>query len=1330
MEHLQGERVRFRLADRIPKISLAEKAAPLYISKLSIYEEGFELNDTKYRLGVIRKALEGPNPKIIEDDNREGGIEIDIDRFGFENYSLPELTPGDILIKDYRPQMRLGFELVSGGSGRLEELAEERVLESRNRLTDLKRQKMELEQVSEENLANMPMEKGRDQPERRIKVLSQDERLERINQSIRYVKEELEYTEYDLQRYQCKRDNLPSPYDMFIQLTKTSPDGNVYFERVKYDKTLDGARKYLICKFLGNRRVVTKIRSLSFWAHLRGGLVVGLPEGIKLDVREFGTSGNLTEVLQRVETILEHPTRPFTRLKSDGLRLEDAQNPKVQNAGVLVLVNSLDVDVIALCREVPNKKFVVTIGDRIEQGGYAMIVENLINTKGTLGTCYEFNQLSWPTEISARSAIVSRFENAIVEDRSQTMSSTMPDAERKLSYECLKCVIQKLEVNFRFHLAERLPKIRFAEKVVPLYISKLSITGEGFELNDTIYQIGVFRQAREGANPQIIERENQSGGCTRDIDRFGFEKRSLPELTPGDILIEDFDHGPWELTNVLEKEEAKVLASKNTLYLLDREKMELENASEEDLGKYPMEIDLDEESDDSMDAYQLDRSRDRVLRREKRLEEINLRIQYEKSVLEYAELDVQRHQCKRDNLPSPYDMFIQLTKSSPDGTVYIERVHYDKSLWKARKYLICKFLGNRKVVTKIKSLSFWWLHNEGLVIGLPEGIKLDVQEFGTSGNCSEVLQRVEPILEHPNRPFTRLGSNGLRVEDAQNPKVRNAEVLVLDNVFVDCVAVCREVPNKKIVINIGIELELEHFRVLVENLIDTKGTLGTCYEIAVSNEDRARTVQSVIGERFKNSVVRERRSTMSSAIPDADKKLSYDCLKCVIQQFEVNFRFRLAERLPNIRSAEKASPLYISNLSISEGCFQLNHTIYRLGVIRQAREGPTPETIRSENLIGGCPKDIDQFGFKKRSLPELTRGDILIQEYNPAMELNENLELAEARLVRDQRMLANLEREKMELENAPENPAEEILVQPEQLDGRRRRRNQGLTREERLEAINSRIRHTRMSLENAELNVLRFQCKRDNRPLPYDMFIQLTKNSPDSTVHTERLHYYKSLREAQKYLIGKFFGNRQLVTKIKSLGFTALQREGLIIGLPEGVKFDVQEFSSSGNLAEVLQRVETILEHPTRPFSRLSTSGLKLEDAQNPKVRDAGVLVLCSRFANCVALCREVPNKKIEINSGLDMQPEQFGLLVENLINTKGTLGTCFEIFRIMDEGKASDALRFIAGRFENAVVGERLVTIPLPNQLQLDVSYAQSQLFSIIFMYTIKLEVVQSQNN
>ncbi|PIC54070.1 hypothetical protein B9Z55_003482 [Caenorhabditis nigoni] len=431
-------------------------------------------------------------------------------------------------------------------------------------------------------------------------------------------------------------------------------------------------------------------------------------------------------------------------------------------------------------------------------------------------------------------------------------------------------------------------------------------------------------------------------------------------------------------------------------------------------------------------------------------------------------------------------------------------------------------------------------------------------------------------------------------------------------------------------------------------------------------------------------------------------------------------RFQLAQRLPKISLAEKAVPLYISALSIYESSFQLNDTIYQFGVIRQAREGPNPETIEMQNLEGGCPQDIDRFGFRKRSLPDQTRQDVF------------DLECRKARLMITHRQLIALERERMELKNVPENLEEEDLVDPHQLDIRIR--NQGPnSRDERLEGLNESIRYLKLGLEIEELDVQCYQCKRDNRPSPFDMFIQLTKTSPDGTDYIERFNYDKSLKEARKYLICKLFENRQLVTKIKSLRFWGLPHDEIVSSRPEGIKFDVQEFTTSGNLSEVLPRVETILEHPNRPFTSLSLNEWKLEDAQNPKVRSAEVLVLNNnniRFADCVALCREVPNKKIKINSDLYIHPDQFGLLVENLIDTKGTLGTYHEITRIREEDEARDALRFIAERFENAVVGERLVTIPLPSELQLVVSYEPYQFNSSILMYTIKMEVVQSQNN
>ncbi|CAO4360239.1 unnamed protein product [Caenorhabditis nigoni] len=464
-------------------------------------------------------------------------------------------------------------------------------------------------------------------------------------------------------------------------------------------------------------------------------------------------------------------------------------------------------------------------------------------------------------------------------------------------------------------------------------------------------------------------------------------------------------------------------------------------------------------------------------------------------------------------------------------------------------------------------------------------------------------------------------------------------------------------------------------------------------------------------------------------IPDADRKLSYDCLKCVIQKLEVNVRFRLAERLPEIRFAEKAVPLHISELSLEKG-FELNDTKYRLGVIRHAREGPNPEIIEFQNLKGGCPRDINRFGFVKPILPEpVNFDDMIIQGHDPERELDDNFELVGARVVNAKNRLMSLEREKRELENSQD---ELVVAHPENvLDRRGRRRNPPVSRKARLQRINQDIRDTKTRLEIDELNMQSYQCKRDNLPSPFDMFIQLTTTSSDGTVYIERFNYDKKLIEAWNYLINKFLGNRQLVTKIKLLRLWEFGGDGLVMGIPDDIKFDVQELRASGILPEVLQRVETILEHPHRPFTRLVLDGLQLEDAQNPKVRDAGVLVVQSNFnVDYVALCRELPNKKIVMTMGLDMEPVQFGVLADNLIDTKGTLGTCYEFVKIREENKARTVLDLFAVRFDNVVVGESLVTIPLPNQLQLNVSCKRNQMNSRNPTYTIKMEVVQSQSN
>ncbi|PIC19574.1 hypothetical protein B9Z55_025074 [Caenorhabditis nigoni] len=1055
---------RFRLAERLPKIRCADKAVPLKISKLTFCEEGFKLNDTDYRLGIICQVRNGHAPEGIIDRSRYGDPR-DVDQFGFEKRSFSELTPGDILVQDFDPQIVVDDYIEF-------ERTEESFMIEQDRLIAQEKEKLELEHASErvENVPkrmkfdpeeDVPMEK---EPENKNDSMDPDqldirkELIKTINIIIRESKKSLARIQFDLERYRCKRNNLPPPFALFVQFTNVSSDGTVHIERFNYDKSLMKAWKYLTCKFLGNRKSVIKIGSLGFWAQKQDGLIVCLPEDVKLDVRKFGTSGNLSEVLQRVEPLLEYPKRPFSCLKSDCLRLEDAQNPIVQNAEVLQFYDNWNVDYIALCREVPNRKIMISLGQKMTPRQYRVLVQNLIDTKGTLGTCYEITQLDEKRTKKTMRAIAKRYDNAVVGERQAALKSQL--------------------------VALRVP----------------------------------------------------DSACSR------------------------------------------------------------------------------------------------------------------------------------------------FTKTSSDGTVHIERFDYDKSLMKAWKHLISKILGNRKSVVKIGSLGFWAQKRDGLVVCLPEDIKLDVRNFATSGNLSDVLQRVKPLLEYPNRPFGRLTSDGMRLEDAHNPKVQNAEVLTLyDNWDADYIALCREVQNKKIVISSGAKIPPRQYGVLVQNLIDTKGTLGTYYKITQPGEKRTRKAMRVIAKRYDNAVVGE--------------------------------RFRLAERLPKVHSADKAVPLNISKLTFCEEGFKLNDTDYRLGIICQIRYGHAPETIIVGNQYGH-PRDVDRFGFEKRFFPELTPGDIFVQDFNPQMDVDDDLELAiisiEASFMMEQDRLIALEKEKIKLENAlkrVENFPKRIKLDPEvdvlmKIEPRKendsvdsdqfdRITDQDLCHEE-LERINISIQDAKKSLARIEFDLARYRCKRDNLPLPYDFFVQFTNVSSDGTVHIERFYYDKSLMEAWKYLTCKFLVNRKSVIKIGSLGFWAQKHDGLIVCLPEDVKLDVRKFGTSGNLSEVLQRVEPLLEYPKRPFSCLKSDCLRLEDAHNSKVQNAEVLHFYDNWnVDYIALCREVPNRKIMISLGQKMTPRQYRVLVQNLIDTKGTLGTYYEITQ-PGEKRTRIAMKIIAKRYNNAVVGER----------------------------------------
>ncbi|EFP06664.1 hypothetical protein CRE_12020 [Caenorhabditis remanei] len=109
-----------------------------------------------------------------------------------------------------------------------------------------------------------------------------------------------------------------------------------------------------------------------------------------------------------------------------------------------------------------------------------------------------------------------------------------------LSYESLKSVLGQMNANTRFRLFSRIPSIRPTDKVVPLRIQQFSADNNKFKLNNTEYEVGIYKKYPPGMTPPKVQEVNNAGGLISDLDQHGFVDQSGRNvLTPGDVDLRD-----------------------------------------------------------------------------------------------------------------------------------------------------------------------------------------------------------------------------------------------------------------------------------------------------------------------------------------------------------------------------------------------------------------------------------------------------------------------------------------------------------------------------------------------------------------------------------------------------------------------------------------------------------------------------------------------------------------------------------------------------------------------------------------------------------------------
>ncbi|CAL2034224.1 unnamed protein product [Caenorhabditis brenneri] len=343
LQHMDANK-RFEIYLRCPSLRVIERSVPLKINDLMLTKGCVDVNGTRYKLGIVREYSVGKAPDYVALENKLGGVQNEVDRFGIVDRSdATTVAAGDVDIGRRGPLTQLDDDVIMR---RLEENIQ--LLEA----------------------AIAAHQEERIVPNRRVN--------NRMGESI-------EKARAKLLAYQNRRDNIPPNYEHFLQITKSrviDDQEQKTIERYHHNKKYSEAVRQLTTMMFGGRSSSIYVSRIHFI-----GLhdVIRLPVAVKFHIEQLSVGGYGGATLEALAPILHESSYPLKKLSIRLLPMDEFNNPIVRTAGIL-RIGLRSSEIPQALSSINNPVLHITMLERSVQTPLEEIITNCVESRRPFGT--------------------------------------------------------------------------------------------------------------------------------------------------------------------------------------------------------------------------------------------------------------------------------------------------------------------------------------------------------------------------------------------------------------------------------------------------------------------------------------------------------------------------------------------------------------------------------------------------------------------------------------------------------------------------------------------------------------------------------------------------------------------------------------------------------------------------------------------------------------------------------------------------------------------------------------------------------------------------------